>query len=504
MTVKVNIDPITRIEGHLAVSIEVESGNIVNAHSKGEMFRGFEMILKGRDPLDAQQITQRICGVCPVSHGMASILAQDEAYGITPPKNGRLVRNLILGANYIQSHIIHFYHLSALDFVDIAAITRYQGNDPGLLELKGWVQTQISSNVLYPAAPFLPRYEGKYLEDTELNVLAIRHYLDGLKMRAMAQKMAAIFAGKLPHVPALVPGGVTERVTAHKIAAYSSMLNQLQTFIDHKYLPDVVAVAAAFPEYFRIGKGCGNYLAYGVFPESEDGSEKFFPGGVVLGGKLTDFDKEKIAEDVKHSFYGSDSGRKPSRGNTKPQPGKEGAYSWLKAPRYDGHVVEVGPLSRILVSYLKGENPDVKNLVDGLLAKLNGTPDDLFSTLGRHAARAVECKLVADRCAEWVARLTPDESAFQDFDIPEKASGSGLSEAPRGALGHWIEIKGRKIENYQCVVPTTWNCSPRDDQGNPGPVEQALVGTPISNNKHPIEATRVVRAFDPCIACAVH
>jgi Ni,Fe-hydrogenase I large subunit len=504
MAVKVNIDPITRIEGHLAVSIEVEDQKIINAHSKGEMFRGFEAILRGRDPLDAQQITQRICGVCPVSHGIASILAQDEAYGITPPENGRLVRNLILGANYIQSHIIHFYHLSALDFVDIAAITQYQGKDPGLMELKAWVENQIASKVLYPAAPFLPRYEGRYVEDTELNILAIRHYLDGLEMRALSQKMAAVFAGKLPHVPTLVPGGVTEKVTAHKIAAYGSMLKKLQQFIDHKYLPDVAGVAAAFPEYFKIGKGCGNYLAYGVFPESDDGSKNYLPGGVLIDGKLTDFSKEKIAEDVKHSFYKSDSGLKPADGSTEPNPGKSGAYSWLKAPRYDGKVVEVGPLSRILVSYVKGDNPDVKKLVDGLLAKLNATPEHLFSTLGRHAARAIECKLVADRCSEWITRLTPDKPAFRDFKIPKDAAGAGLTEAPRGALGHWIEVKDHKIENYQCVVPTTWNCSPRDDQANPGPVEQALVGTPISDTKNPIEATRVVRSFDPCIACAVH
>jgi len=263
-------------------------------------------------------------------------------------------------------------------------------------------------------------------------------------------------------------------------------------------------VAAAFPEYLKIGKGSGNYLAYGAFPVSDDGAKKFLPGGVIIGGKLMDFNKEKIAEDVRHSFYKSDSGLKPANGNTEPNPGKDGAYSWLKAPRYDGKVVEVGPLSRILVAYMKGDNPDINKLVDGLLAKLNGTPDHLFSTLGRHAARAIECKLVADRCAEWVAQLTPGAPAFKDFEIPKGAVGAGLSEAPRGALGHWIDIKDHKIGNYQCVVPTTWNCSPRDDQGNPGPVEQALVGTPVSDNKNPIEATRVVRSFDPCIACAVH
>jgi len=504
MSFKVTIDPLTRIEGHLAISIEVASDKVTSAFSKGEMFRGFEMILKGRDPLDAQQITQRICGVCPVSHGIASILAQDDAYGVSPPTNGRVLRNLILGANYIQSHIIHFYHLSALDFVDIAAITKYQGKDAGLVALKDWVDSQLSSDVLYPAAPFLPRYEGNYLENTELNILAIRHYLDGLEMRALAQRMGAIFGGKMPHVPSLVPGGVTEKVTAHKIAAYKTILNELRRFIDHKYLPDVAEVAAAFPDYFKVGKGCGNFLAYGVFPEKDETKETFLPGGVVLGDKLFPFVKEKITEDVRHSFYSSDSKLSPVSGQTVPAPHKNGAYSWLKSPRYDGKVVEVGPLARIFVAYLKGENKELKTMVDGLLSKLNGTAEDLLSVLGRHAARAIECKLVADRCAEWVDQLVPGKPVFQDFGIPEKAKGVGLTEAPRGALGHWIDIGTRKINNYQCVVPTTWNCSPRDDKGNPGPVEQALVGTPVSDRKNPIEAARVVRSFDPCIACAVH
>ena len=503
MSYKITIDPITRIEGHLSISIDVESGRVTNAFSKGEMFRGFEAILKGRDPLDAQQITQRICGVCPVSHGMASILAQDEAYRINPPKNGRIVRNLILAANYIQSHIIHFYHLSALDFVDITAITQYKGNDPGLRSLKEWVQLQLTSGMLHPVTPFLPRYEGDYIDNTDLNIIAIKHYLNGLEMRAMAQKMGAIFGGKMPHVAALVPGGVTEKVTALKIASYKSILNKLQSFIDHEYLPDVTAVAKAFPGYFNIGRGCGNFLAYGVFPENEDASKKLFSDGVVINGKLQAFNKEQITEDVRYSYYSSNSGLKPANGSTDPSPHKSDAYSWIKSPRYNEHVVEVGPLSRIYIAYLKGDNK-VKNLVNGLLKKLDKKAEDLISALGRHAARAIECKIVADRCEHWLEQLTPDIPAFNDFQIPEKASGVGLTEAPRGALGHWLDINKHKINNYQCIVPTTWNCSPRDDRGRPGPVEQALVGTPISDKNNPIEAARVVRSFDPCIACAVH
>ncbi len=503
MTKHIKIDPITRIEGHMAVSIDVTSNRVTKAYSKGEMFRGFEVILKGRDPLDAQQITQRICGVCPVSHGMASILAQDEAYGVTPPENGRLLRNLILGANYIQSHIIHFYHLAALDFVDITAIIQYRGKDPLLQGLKSWVQSELKTNVLSPAAPFLPRYEGTYIEDIDLNITAIRHYLDALKMRALAQQMGALFSGKMPHVASFMPGGVTEKVSAHKIAAYKSMLGKLQAFIDHSYLPDVADVAATFPEYFNIGKGPGNFMAYGVFQES-DNATKLLPGGVLINGQLSPVDKNKITEDVSHGFYQNTPELTPDQGVTNPQPDKQGAYTWLKAPRYDGHVVEVGPLARILIAYQKNDPSNVRPLVDGLLNQLYITPGDLVSTLGRHAARAIECKVVAERCAQWIEALEPGKPAFRDFAIPAKAQGVGLTEAPRGALGHWLELNDHKIHRYQCVVPTTWNCSPRDGHNQPGPVEQALVRTPIADEKNPIEATRVVRSFDPCIACAVH
>ena len=504
MSYKITIDPITRIEGHLSISIEVASGKVTDAFSKGEMFRGFEVILKNRDPLDAQQITQRICGVCPVSHGMASILAQDQAYGIRPPDNGRLLRNLILGANFIQSHIIHFYHLAALDFVDVTAIAQYQGQDPMLKGLKSWLQAQQKTGASFPAAPFLPRYEGSYIQDVELNVVAIRHYLEAFDMRALAQRMGALFSGKMPHVASLIPGGVTENVSAHKIAAYQSMLQKLQAFIDHKYLSDVADVAKAFPEYLSIGRGPANFMAYGAFPESNDGSDPLLPGGVLINGQLGEFQKDKITEDVTHAFYHDTSELAPAQGETKPLPNKKGAYTWLKAPRYDGHVVEVGPLARMLIAYHRDEPSSVRPMVDRLLSQLNRTPNDLISTMGRHAARALECKVVADRCAHWIEALKPGKPTSNDFEIPAAARGVGLTEAPRGALGHWLEIDNHKIRHYQCVVPTTWNCSPRDGRNRPGAMEQALEGTPIADENNPIEATRVVRSFDPCIACAVH
>lgn len=499
------IDPVTRLEGHLAIKVKVEGQRVSEAFSKGEMFRGFEMILRGRDPMDAQQITQRICGVCPIAHGTASVLAQDDAYGITLTRNGRLLRNLILGANYIQSHIVHFYQLAALDFVDIAAVLKYQGNDPVMDDLKGWVQRQLDSKLVYPAAPFLPRFEGAYLSDVVLNHMAIRHYLQALEMRRLAHQMVALFAGKVPHAASLIPGGVTEKVTARKIVYYKSKLDTLRRFIDHAYLPDVVGVAKALPGYFNIGKGCGNFMAYGVFPQSDNPRETLFPSGVLIGGQLQPFDVEKIGEQVGFSLFDDrTSGLHPTQGKTEPQPHKEKAYSWLKAPRYGGHVVEVGPLARALVLFHSGKDPKFNQTVVDLLSQVGGKPEHLDSVLGRHAVRALECKIVADQCAEWLAQLVPKEPAFQDFEIPQSGRGVGLTEAPRGALGHWIEIENRKIKNYQCVVPTTWNASPRDDRGTPGPLEQALTGTPVVDSENPLEVSRVVRSFDPCLACAVH
>ncbi len=259
MSRKIEIDPLTRLEGHYAIRLEVDSGRVVNAFSSGEMFRGFEVLLRGRSPLDAQQITQRICGVCPISHGMASVFAQEEAYNIRPPRNGRLMRNLMLAANYIQSHIIHFYQLSALDFIDITAVKDYSGHDPALTDLREWVKAELASNTIQPAAPFLPRYAGRYVEDKDLNLGALRHYLDALEMRALAHRMVAVFGGKAPHAATLVPGGLTERVTARKIAALSAMIQKIQAFIDTAYLPDVLAVARAFRNTLKWDQAAGTF-----------------------------------------------------------------------------------------------------------------------------------------------------------------------------------------------------------------------------------------------------
>ena len=504
MSQHITIDPVTRIEGHLAVKTEVADGRVTQAFVMGEMFRGFELILRGRDPLDAQQITQRICGVCPVEHGIASILAQDMAYGIAPPDNGRIVRNLIQGANFIMSHITHFYLLSALDFVDVTAVVSYQGKDAALGALKFWVKQELASRQVLPAAPFLPRYTAKYIQDHDLNIGALKHYLEALEMRTMAHQMGAVFAGKLPHAATLIPGGVTEKVTALNIAVYQSWLGRLQTFIEQAYLPDVAAVAQSFPEYFALGAGCGNFLSYGVFPESSAVRQQFLPGGVLRGGELFPLEPAVITEEVACSRFSSPSGLRPEAGQTEPAPNKAGAYSWLKAPRYAGQVVEVGALARLLVAYADGRNAVVKPAVDALLQAVGRQPRELVSVMGRHAARAIECKLIADQCAQWLDQLTPNQRACADFTVPATGQGQGLTEAARGALGHWLELRGGLVHNYQCIVPTTWNCSPRDDRGQPGAMEQALAGTPLADPDNPIEVTRVIRSFDPCLACAVH
>ncbi|MDX1778300.1 MAG: nickel-dependent hydrogenase large subunit, partial [Thermodesulfobacteriota bacterium] len=330
-----------------------------------------------------------------------------------------------------------------------------------------------------------------------LNIAAIAHYLEALEMRRKAQQALVIFGGKMPHTMATVPGGVSEIPTADKIVEYLSYIKELQVFVNTKYLPDVIAVAQAFPSYFGIGKGCGNFLSYGVFEENNEGTELFLNRGAVIEGAFQEFDKMKISEDVNYSMFKSESGLHPWDGNTEPDPDKQDAYSFVKAPRYDDSVMEVGPLARTVVAYMSGKNDAVKNIVDSTCASVGIQISDLFSVLGRHAARVLECKMVADRCAEWALQLKPGQPVATPFTIPAKSKGAGFCEAPRGSVSHWIKIEDSVIDNYQVVAPTTWNCSPRDDQGRLGAVEQALIGTPVTDVENPIEATRVVRSFDP-------
>lgn len=501
---KIVIDPLNRVEGHLKIEAVVEGGVVKEARSAGTLWRGIENILQGRNPLDAQRITQRICGVCPTAHSTASTLNLDSALGVADriPDNGRIMRNLIFGSNYLQSHILHFYHLTALDYVDVAAVANYNGSDPALRQVKVFIDRGS-------LAPFFPRYEGDYRLSKAENIAAVQHYVEALKMRTTCHELLAIFGGKMPHNMAMVPGGVTERPTVDKIADFRWRLEKVRDFIDNVYIPDVLMVAGRYPDYFQIGAGVGRYLSYGGFELDSNPDltkrKRLFPRGrtSINTLKLEEFDPNKITEDVKHSWYSSDTHLHPSEGETVPDREKRGAYSWLKSPRYDGQVHEVGPLARQVIAYISGFEPTVK-LVDTVLNHFNAPPSVLASTLGRHAARAIEAKVVADYMAKWVMELKPGEPVHTPIEIPESGQGMGITEAPRGSLGHWITIKDHKIANYQAVVPTTWNGGPRDDKGQPGPFEQALEGTKVKDPNNPFELVRIVRSFDPCLACAIH
>jgi len=506
---RVYLDPITRIEGHLSIEIEVQNGRVADAWSKGDMFRGWEMILKGRNPVDANQLTQRICGVCPVSHGLASSKTLDDAFNIRPNKNGRLLRNLVLAANFLQSHIIHFYHLCALDYVDIKAILEYNGGDDKLISVREWVKQEVKLKTGRPdaitaAAPFLPRYEGNdfYIKDRNLNWAAIAHYLQAFDMRMKAHKMVAVFGGRVPHLMGLVPGGVTQVPTSAKIRDFKKYLREVEKFVNEVYINDVIAVASAYSNYFTLGKFM-NQLSYGVFEDDDTLNRFALQRGAYLNGDLEQLDTNLIKEQVRYSRYSSGSNLHPLRGETQPNPRKGGAYTWLKAPRYKDQPMEVGPLARVVASYLSN-NEAVKSEVNALLKMFNADITAVFSVLGRHAARAIESKILCRKMWGWLDELEVDKAPRNSYEIPDQGEGEGLVEAPRGALGHWIVVKDKKIDNYQCVVPTTWFCGPRDDRGVRGPVEQALLGTPISDVNNPLEAARVVRSFDPCIACAVH
>ena len=443
--------------------------------------------------------------MCPTSHSIAATLNLDSAFGIADkiPDNGRLIRNLILGAAHLADHILHFYLLTALDYVDVTKVAKYEGNNSALNSVKAFIEKG-------ELGPFVPRYEGDYRLADAVDQELVGHYVQALTMRRKAQEMCSIFGGKMPHNMTVVPGGVTEVPAIDKIASFLWRLNEIRDFIHNVYIPDVVTVAQAYGDYFEIGRGCGNLLSYGSFdlegmnPDLTKRDRLMKQGTVSTDLKLGALDPDKIVEYVTSSWYDdSTNGRKPVQGETRPNENKAGAYSWIKSPRYDGKVYEVGPLARVMVSYVAGQ-PAVKAVVDSALASIGAQPEVMFSVLGRHLARALYAKVVADSMGEWLLQLKPGEPVYFPYEIPEESTGMGLVDAARGALGHWIEIKGKRISRYQCVVPSTWNMSPRDDEGQPGPLEQALTGTKVRDEANPFELVRIVRSFDPCLACAVH
>ncbi len=498
------IDPITRIEGHLKVEVVVDGGRVKDARCCGTLFRGFERILLGRHPLDAVQVTQRVCGVCPVVHATASAYCLDEALGVAGqiPDNGRIVRNLILGSNLLQSHILHFFTLAALDFADVTALADYDGTDSELNAVRAFIARG-------ELAPFFPRYEGDYRCSKQENRALVANYLRALHVRRTAHEMLCIFGGKMPHQVGIVPGGVTSEVTADKIAAFAGKLVEIEAFLQDGYAPSLSLVARHYGDYLDIGAGCRRFLSYGLCNLDSGQTDplkrrKLLPAGIVSdGGKARPVEVSKIVEHVRSSRYDESCAGPPGEGSTWPDPEKAGAYSWLKAPRYDGGPAEVGPLARVMVGF-SGGDADVRDNTRAALSVTRIPAGKLPSVLGRHLARMLEARWVCAAMAGWLEQLKPGEPAAVKLSIPDTGEGVGLTDAPRGALGHWIRIRDGKIERYQLVVPTTWNASPRDADGTPGPIEQALIGAPVKDRENPFEVVRIVRSFDPCLACAVH
>lgn len=554
------VDPITRIEGHLRVEAVIDENNtITDAYASSTMFRGIETILKGRDPRDAGLLAMRICGVCTGTHYQRSIEAVENAFDVTIPKNARLVRNLIQGALYIHDHVVHFYHLHGLDWVDLVDALK---GDPKKAQEESfkWCKTPygVSESELIQVKERLAKFvkQGRlgifsnaywgskaYKLSPEQNLIATAHYLQALDLQRDAAKLMAIFGGKMPHPQSLVVGGVTcvqDIKNPARIAQFKTLLKKFTHFIKTAYLPDLAMAGVEYVDEALDGTGAGlkNFMSYGDFRLDDTGfynSELLFPSGVVLNGDLSTlhpFDQTKVAEDVTHSWYKGDKPLHPYDGETEPnytglekkddgfayiKPDEK--YSWIKSPIYDDNRVEVGPLARMVVGVAAGD-ARITKYVTNFLALLGdklglGKPAPtaaLFSTVGRTAARAIETELMADVMLEWVDELAAnvasgDLSTWTEFDfdkVSRDAKGHGLAEAPRGGLGHWVKVKDGKIENYQAVVPSTWNAAPRDYKDRMGAYEAALIGTKVSDVNQPIEILKTVHSFDPCIACAVH
>ncbi len=553
---RIVVDPVTRIEGHLRIEAQVEGGSVTDAWSSGTMFRGIELILRGRDPREAWIWTQRICGVCTTVHALTSVRAVEDALGIEVPPNAELIRNIIGATQYVQDHVIHFYHLHALDWVDVTlALKADPAKTSQLAEsICNWpkssrayfkaIQDRVKGLVeSKQLSLFSSGYWGHpaYHLPPEANLLAVAHYIEALEFQREFIRIHAVLGGKNPHLQTYLVGGMAcamdpnephAPINPERITFLSEIAKTAQTFVEQVYIPDVLAVAGFYRDWFGRGEGLGNFLSYGEYPQAglHDTSKYFLPRGAILGrdlSKVHPVDPAQVSEYVTHSWYeysgGDSAGKHPYDGETRPKYtgpkppfehlNLEEKYSWLKSPRFNDTPMEVGPLSRMLVAYASG-HAEVKELVNGVLAKLNAPATALFSTLGRIAARAIETQLMARQVPKWIDQLYYN-LAHGDLRIhngekwdpatwPKSAQGWGFHEAPRGSLGHWVQIEDRAIKNYQCVVPTTWNAGPRDAKGQRGAYEAALLKTPIADPERPVEILRTIHSFDPCLACAVH
>jgi len=558
------VDPVTRIEGHLRIEAQFDGSVITQASSSGTMVRGIEIILRNRDPRDAWAFAQRICGVCTLVHGLASVRAVEDALHYPIPANAQLIRNLMLGTQFIHDHVMHFYHLHALDWVDVVSalkadtratstlaqsISTYARSSPGYFaDAQARIRALVESGQL---GIFANAYWGHpgYRLPPEANLMAVAHYLDALAWQREIVQLQTIFGGKNPH-PNVIVGGMPSAISVHAgdgtgstavnevgLQKVAQVIAQMRSFVEEVYVPDTLAIASFYKDWFKpgYGEGTGNFLTYGDFPAlgGQDPATFLVPRGAILGRDLShvhevDLKAEReIQEFVAHSWYdyagGKNLGLHPWQGETRlhysgPAPPYEhldtsASYSWIKSPRWQGHAMETGPLARVLMMYA-ARNAEAVELVDRSLAQLQLPLGGLYSTMGRTAARALECRILAGAMRGWYDALmaniargdvrTFNETGWDPAGWPDRAQGVGFVEAPRGALAHWIIIQGGLIENYQAVVPTTWNAGPRDAAGVAGPYEAALEGHTLHDPKQPLEILRTIHSFDPCLACAVH
>ena len=551
MSTHITVDPITRIEGHLRIDVEVDGGLVRKAWSSGQMFRGIERILLGRDPREAWLFTQRFCGVCTTVHAITSVRAVENALKLEIPPNAQYIRNLILAAHAMHDHIVHFYQLSALDWVDVvsalkadvpktaalaASLSDWPGNSTQQFQavkdrLTGFVakgQLGIFTNGYWghPAMKLSP----------EVNLLAVSHYLQALDYQRRANQVVAILGGKTPNIQNLAVGGVANAINLDndatlnmsKLYAVKDLLDQMKAFIEQVYFVDVCAIGAMYPEWLKYGSGVTNYLTVPDLPTDTKGAQFDLPGGTIFNGDLTNvktissfedpYFQKNVSECITHAWYDGDWTRHPYAEDTVPHYTPYEAdkkYSWIKAPRFDGHPMQVGPLAQVLVGVAHGHEPTTRwagkaLATAGKVAGTTLTPAVLHSTLGRHAARMIRTAVICELATKHWSLLAEnigkgDTRIFNEPVFPKgEQQGFGFHEAPRGTLSHWVVIEDGKIKNYQAVVPSTWNAGPRDAKDQPGPYEASLVGNPIADAERPLEVLRTIHSFDPCIACAIH
>ena len=548
---KIVIDPITRIEGHLRIDVEVDGGKVEKAWASSTMWRGIERILLGRDPREAWLFTQRFCGVCTTVHALASVRAVEDALDLEIPLNAQYIRNLILISHALHDHVVHFYQLSALDWVDVTQVLKadpakassiaeslsdWPGNSTKeMAAVKTKVKALVESGQLGPFAHGYWGHPAMKLPP-EVNLIAVSHYLQALEYQRYANQVVAMLGGKTPHIQNVAVGGVQNAINkdseaalnVDRLYAMKSLLDKTIAFVQNVYVPDVCAVAGFYPEWFGYGAGVTNYLSVPDLPLDEKSTQYELPGGFIRNGDLSSYKpiagpkdpfwRKAVTEDNTRAWYKGGAPLHPWKGETEPDFTDwqaDGKYSWVKAPRFEGLPAQVGPLANVLCGYAAG-NPLMKKWTDAALdkvsaiAKVKATPAMLHSTLGRHGARAVRAAVLSEIALKQWQLLTDnvlkgDAKVFNPPTFPKgEIEGVGFHEAPRGALSHWVVVDDGKIKNYQAVVPTTWNASPRDAKGEPGPYEASLLRNPIADPQHPLEVLRTVHSFDPCMACAVH